>query len=274
MFQPVQSRSRWDSIFRTLEVLYHSCIKNLRSEHGNPVIGLVLSVVQVLVLVLIFYFMLTLMGRNFVSKIRGDIVLFLLSGVFLFLVHNKAVGAVLGTAGPTSSMMLHQPLNTAILIGANALATLYNQTLVMLFLLFVYHTAFTPITIEQPVYAYGMLLLSWFTGVAVGLVFFAIKPWAPRIVGIASTVYRRANMIASGKMVVANALPASMVAVFDWNPLFHTIDQARGFVFLNYNPHNSSLTYPLYLGLALIMLGLIGEYYTRRMASLHWEKGQ
>ena len=30
-----------------------------------------------------------------------------------------------------------------------------------------------------------------------------------------------------------------MLTIFDWNPLFHTIDQARGFTFINYNPHYS-----------------------------------
>jgi hypothetical protein len=29
--------------------------------------------------------------------------------------------------------------------------------------------------------------------------------------------------------------------------------------------------YPIYIGLVLVMLGLIGEFYTRRHASLSWE---
>ncbi len=59
-----------------------------------------------------------------------------------------------------------------------------------------------------------------------------------------STIYSRANMIASGKMFVANAMPSHIIAMFSWNPLFHTIDQARGFMFLNYNPHYSSIELP------------------------------
>jgi ABC-type polysaccharide/polyol phosphate export systems, permease component len=273
MFQPYEVRSWWDSAYRALEVIYYSTVRSIRQTHGNPIIGLVIDIITIIVLCALLYFMFTLMGRSLVSKVRGDLILFLLSGIFLFLLHNKSVGAVLGSDGPTSSMMLHQPLSTVLLIAANAIAVLYQQTLVALFILFVYHTGFKPITIEQPVYAYGMMLLAWFTGIAVGVLLFALKPWMPRVVTVISQVYRRANMIASGKMVVANALPASVIAVFDWNPLFHCIDQARGFTFLNYNPHHSSVSYPLLLGVTLIMLGLIGEYYTRRMASLHWQKG-
>ena len=274
MFHRQANRTTWESAVRTLEVIYISTVKNLRSEHGSPIIGLLMTLITTLTLIAIFYFMFTLMGRDLTAKIRGDFVLFLMTGVFIFLTHNKAVGSVMGAEGPTSPMMLHEPVSTVTAIASSALATLYNQVFVMIVLLFIYHAAVTPITIEQPVYAFGMLLLGWFTGIAIGILLYSLKPWAPRLVGIISTVYRRANMIASGKMFVANTLPASMVAVFDWNPLFHCIDQARGFTFLNYNPHNTSISYPLYLGLALVMLGLIFEYYTRRMASLHWAKGR
>jgi ABC-type polysaccharide/polyol phosphate export permease len=65
-----------------------------------------------------------------------------------------------------------------------------------------------------------------------------------------------------------------MLVMFDWNPLFHCIDQARGFVFINYNPHYSSVSYPVYVTIALIMIGLMGEFYTRRHASASWGAGK
>ncbi len=78
-------------------------------------------------------------------------------------------------------------------------------------------------------------------------------------------------MIASGKMFLANTLPAHMLAMFDWNPLFHAIDQSRGFIFINYNPHFSSISYPIYVGLVCLTIGLMGEFYTRRSASASWD---
>ena len=71
-------------------------------------------------------------------------------------------------------------------------------------------------------------------------------------------------------MFLANTLPYTMLKLFDWNPLFHTIDQARGFGFINYNPHYSSISYPLYVTIALIMIGLMAEFYTRKHVSLSW----
>jgi len=161
-------------------------------------------------------------------------------------------------------------MNTIISICSAALGALYIQVLSLMIILFVYHVAFTPLSIEEPVGAFAMLLLAWFTGAALGLVLLAIKPWFPTAVGIFSTIYQRANMIASGKMFVANTLPGFMLAMFDWNPLFHTIDQARGYAFLNYNPRYSDPMYALWIGLVLVMIGLMGEFYTRKHASISW----
>lgn len=71
-------------------------------------------------------------------------------------------------------------------------------------------------------------------------------------------------------MVLANTLPPTMLALFDWNPLFHIIDQARGFAFINYNPRNSNLDYPITLTIVFFVLGLIIQYYTNKRVSASW----
>ena len=273
MFQQQVQNSSLQSAFNILELIYHATVRSVRKSHGNALIGLAMSIMQTVVLVAVFFVMFSILGLRG-SAIRGDFLLYIMSGIFLFLTHNKAVGAVQGSEGPASAMMLHAPMNTTIAIASAALGCLYIQTLALFVILFVYHVGFHPYDIIDPVFAYGMVLLAWFSGCAVGMVFLALKPWMPGFVGIASQIYTRANMIASGKMFVANTLPGYMLAMFDWNPLFHCIDQARGFVFINYNPHYSSVSYPLILSLILIMVGLMGEFYTRRHASVSWSAGQ
>jgi len=79
-------------------------------------------------------------------------------------------------------------------------------------------------------------------------------------------------MIASGKMLLANNAPPYIRSWFDWNPLFHTIDQGRGFIFLNYTPRFTSIDYPIYYGLVCVMIGLMAEFFTRQHASASWNK--
>jgi ABC-type polysaccharide/polyol phosphate export permease len=253
-----------------IELIYHSIVRDIRKDHRNAVIGLIMNMMQTIVFVTAFYFMFSILGLKG-TAIRGNFMLYIMSGIFLFLTHTKAMGAVLKAEGPASAMMKHAPMNTFVAITSSAMASLYIQLLSMAVVLYLYHVIFEPITIHDPIGAIGMILLAWFSGVAVGMIFLSLKPWFPGFVTIASSIYARANMIASGKMFVANAMPGFMLAMFDWNPLFHAIDQARGFVFINYNPHYSTISYPLKVSLVLIMIGLMLEFYTRKNASLSWE---
>lgn len=269
MFQQTAPKTTLASALNVAELIYHSIVRNIRKTHGNAMLSILRNMLQAVIFVMAFFVMFSVLGMRS-AALRGDFLLYIMSGVFLFMTHTKTLGAVVGAEGPSSPMMKHAPMNTIIAIAATALSTLYIQVLSLFAILFIYHAAWTPITIDQPIAAFGMLLLAWFTGIAIGMVMLALKPWFPTFVGIASTVYQRANMIASGKMFVANTMPGFMIAMFDWNPLFHCIDQSRGYVFLNYAPRNSSIEYPLWFGIVLLMIGLMGEFYTRRHASLSW----
>jgi ABC-type polysaccharide/polyol phosphate export permease len=251
------------------ELIYHGAVRKVRSGHANALVGLLMNIFQTVMLLVVFYLMLTLMGARTVA-IRGDFVLYLMSGIFMYMTHAKALGAIAGSEGPASAMMKHAPMTTAIAIGSAALSSLYLQTLSMLTVLGIYHIAFNHITILDPVMAYAMFLVSWFSGCAIGMVSLALKPWMPGLAGFGFSLYGRANMIASGKMFLANTMPGYMLVYFTWNPLFHTIDQTRGFVFINYHPHYSNLWYPIYVSLVLMMIGLMGEFVTRRHASVSW----
>jgi len=269
MFQHVKPKSTLHSAITIAELIYHATVREVRKGHGNAFVALALNILQAMIFIATFYIMFSLLGLRS-AALRGDFLLYIMSGIFLFLTHIKTLGAVAGAEGPSSQMMKHAPMNTVISISAAAIGALYVQLLTLFIILFVYHVAVTPYEIDRAGEAFGMVLLSWFVGVALGLIMLSVKPWFPTFTAQFVTIYQRANMIASGKMFVANALPNKMIALFSWNPLFHTIDQSRGFVFVNYVPRNSSVDYPLTVGIVLIVIGLMGEFYTRRHASVSW----
>ncbi|MGH1423761.1 MAG: ABC transporter permease [Pseudooceanicola sp.] len=269
MFEQNTPRTTLQSALQHWDLIYHSIVRDVRKSHGNALMSILLNMFQAAMFVIAFYVMFSVLGLRS-SAVRGDFLLYIMSGIFLFMTHTKTLGAVAGSEGPNSAMLKHAPMNTAITILSAALGTLYIQVLSCVVILFIYDVIFAPITIEQPIGAFFCLLVAWFTGMALGVMLLAIKPWFPRFVGIFTTVYQRANMIASGKMFLANTLPGYMLAMFDWNPLFHSIDQARGYIFINYYPHYTNITYPILLGVTMVMLGLMGEFYTRRHASVSW----
>ncbi|PWJ21774.1 ABC transporter permease [Jannaschia seohaensis] len=273
VFGVERGEGRLAGAFTLAELVFHATVRQARRGHGNALVALGMNVLQTVVFLGAFFLLFTLLGLRGAS-IRGDFLLYLMSGIFLFLTHVKASGAVVQSEGPASPMMKHAPMNTAVAILAAALSALYLQTLSLAVVLFAVHVLWNPVVISDPVGAFAMFLLAWFSGVGVGLVLLALKPWFPNFVQIANTVYSRANMVFSGKMFVANTLPSTFLPYFTWNPLFHAIDQARGYTFVNYTPHYTGWVYPVIVSLILVLIGLMGEFYTKRHASISWSAGR
>jgi ABC-type polysaccharide/polyol phosphate export permease len=273
MFRAPVRTTASQGLFALLELIFHASVRQIRKTNHNAVLGLVMAIAQSVIMVLVLYAIFTILKMKG-SAVRGDFMLYSMSGVFMYMTHVRTVSAVAKSDGPTSSMMHHAPMNTIVAIASAAISTLYLQVLSVLVILFFYHVVFNPITIDQPVGALAMLLLAWASGIGVGTLIKSATPWAPEVFKIVTMIYTRANVIASGKMFLANAIPTSKLAWFWWNPLFHIIDQSRGFVFLNYNPHYSNYLYPIQVSAVLLLLGLMLEFYTRTHASISWGAGK
>lgn len=273
MFQQRQTNTMLAAGLTTVALIYHMTVYRLRKGERNAVIGLLMTIMRSMIMVGVFFLLFyVLQVRS--SPIRGNFIVYIMSGIFMFMTHNQAIQAVISAEGPTSPLMKHTPMNTAITISASALVVLYQQLLACFVLLMFTNTFIAPLEIERIYPCIGMFLLAWFSGCCIGLVFRAAMPWWPKGISMTSQLYRRLNMISSGKMFVANAMPTAMLAFFAWNPLFHIIDQTRGFAFVNYTPHNSSVMYPIYFSLAVAMIGLMGEFVTRNSVSLSWSAGR
>lgn len=273
MFQSQLRTNKVNSTAAMFRLMFHIAVHDIRKGHGNAVMAILVNFSQAILMIALLFFTQWLMGRSGM-RLRGDQMVYIIGTVGLFLTHVKAMGAVTGAGGPTSAMMKHGPMNPVVAIGGAALGALYMQTMLIMVLFFGYHCAWQPITIDEPKGFMAMMFLAWLSGLAIGLLFRSLTPWAPGFFGIFSTIYRRANIISSGKMLVANMAPGYLLVYFSWNPLFHIIDQGRGFMFLNYEPHRSNLEYPLIVTLICFVLGMIGERFTSKRVSLSWGAGK
>ena len=120
MFTTGRPKTLIGSAFVTLTLIFEAAVREQRKGHSNALYGLLLNVATTIAFVLAFQFMFSIMGLKSVP-LRGDFLLFMLSGVFLFLTHTKALGAVASADGPTSAMMMHGPMNTVVSITGAAL---------------------------------------------------------------------------------------------------------------------------------------------------------
>lgn len=273
MFATHQNRSIRQAAFNTLVLIFHQTVYNLRKSDRSPIWGLVTVMMQSMVMIAFFMVMFYIMGVRR-SPVRGDFMIYIITGIFLFMTHVSAVGAVSGSGSINSAMTKHDPISSVVLLVSAALAALYKQVLSMIILLTLYTTLVTGVSVENWRGCLGMLLLAWFWGCCVGLVFLSIRPWWPKGAAVITMMYQRLNMIASGKMFLANTIPAFMLPYLSWNPLFHIIDQSRGYAFINYNPRNTNLDYPLICCVVVLMVGLMLEFVTRNSVSISWSAGK
>ena len=116
-------------------------VRSIRRTHNNAFMAIAMNILQVVILLGAFYLMFSILGLRG-TAIRGDFVLFIMSGIFLYMTHTRTVAAIVGAEGPSSPMMQHAPMNTIVAIASAAIGALYIQVLSMFAVLFVYHVAF------------------------------------------------------------------------------------------------------------------------------------
>lgn len=265
------NKSTISAAFAFLELLFFSVIREVRIANGNANLGLLLAIMQILILVAIFAFLIVGLGLKSFA-IRGDFIIFLLTGIMLFMMHTRAVASIMGSSSPTAPMLQHAPMSTLIMIASAALSGLFIQILAFTAVLTVVHILRGGLEFYDPGAMILPFFLSWASGIAVGMIFLGLSPFAPKFVPMLSTFYRRAQMITSGKMIPANYMSAGMVEWFDWNPLFHVIDQIRGAAFVNYVPRNSNIEYPIIFTIVLICIALMIDFWLRKNMSESWGK--
>lgn len=261
-------RQRKSMFFGTLEfmdLVYHSVVREVRTQSGNATLGILKEVISIGVFLGIFYVLFVFMGRS--VAIRGDFMMFLLTGVVLMVIHIKAIASVRGASNATAPIMQHAPMTVILSILSKAFAGLYLQGVAVTIIVVLLWIFGMKLTVDNPA---GMVLpvfFSWASGISIGLIFMMVAPVAPLAVKAITPFYMRAQMITSGKFMPAAYMPGSLLPWFEWNPLFHTIDQARLAAFVNYNKEVSNMSYPIWFTLVAITLGLMGEFWSRNNLS-------
>ena len=221
---------------------------------------------NVFMFVLMMGFMLLMRGVG--AKIRGEFGFFVLTGIALFMLHNKVFQAV-SSMSKGDPMMPVLSISRGMMICGSILHVVYMQTCVTAIFFAVMCIIYQTIPVQDwsgIAYCY-VLVIAW--SIAVGLFFLSIQPLAPVIIPKIAQMYRRIGMITSGKMIPGNmmGMMGRFHGIFIMNPLFHLIDQTRGFTFQHYNPFISSLTYPIEATAGLLVISAVTYFAIQKYTS-------
>jgi hypothetical protein len=91
-------------------------VRSIRKQHNNAFAAIGINTLQAVIFVGVFYVMFSLLGLRG-SVIRGGLVVYIMSGIFLFMIHTKTVAT---SEGPASAMMQDAPMTTMIALAASA----------------------------------------------------------------------------------------------------------------------------------------------------------
>jgi len=251
--------------FEFLELVYHSVVREVRMQSGNATFGILKEVTTITLFMVFFYLLAKFVGRN--GAIRGDLMMYLLTGVVLLVVHIKAIGSAKSASKATSAIMQHAPMTVILSILAKAFSGLYLQAVAVIIIVAVLWIFGTDLTVQNPSGLVLPVFFTWASGISIGMIFMLLTPVIPAVIGPIAMLYQRAQMITSGKFLPAAYMPAALLPYFDWNPLFHTIDQARIATFVNYNSDITNIGYPIKFTLVAMLLGLMGEFWSRKNLS-------
>lgn len=243
-----------------LALVFSLVVRDLRTEHRNAALGILISIAQPLIMGLVFYAFMQLMGGRG-SQIRGDALTFVITGFIIFFTHIRTVSAV--AMSLRQDMLNHQRLTPFLMISVKALGQLYKNVFALLIMLAANYLLRDVYEMQDPLLFISVIFWCWLGGVAVGTIFLAINrylSWG----SLLNTMYIRIMFFTSGKFFVASKLPSTIRPYFDWNPLFHLLDQGRGAVFLNYNAGTTSMDYAIKVVLLLLVVGFLTESYVRR----------
>ena len=105
--------------YQFFDAVFHGSVRSVRKKHRLRVVSLLIVIAQSVIFTMGFIVMFQVLGATG-SALRGDFVIFIMSGVFLFMTHIGAITAVATAEGPASPMMQHAPMNTVIAVSSVA----------------------------------------------------------------------------------------------------------------------------------------------------------
>lgn len=235
-------------LWRSGALLHTLAVHEIRRQSAGR-LGLLGAFSTPLLICAFFWFVFEMIGKRGLV-LRGDLVTFLLTGIFLFFLCVRAQARVQLDGGKAMMSRAHPILRA----WAGGVSVLYITVVAMVIVFLGNYLIMGVAELQDPAGVILPIAVTWMFGIGAGMCFSGLS----LSIGGRETmnlVFSRVMFVTSGKFFVANAVPGWVRCYFDWNPLFHLVDQLRGAVFVNYTARHTSLEYPAAVAFALLVLG-------------------
>lgn len=241
-------------------------VRNLREASGGAAVGFLRGILMALAFCLAFYFLMTYFGLTGLT-VRGDLMVFILIGVGFFFAMKFTMTEAMRAMQSSWNMAAHPHLSPILFVYANSLSMGYNW-FVAIVVIFIGNSLVTgEFELQKPIMFFPIFFLCWLTGMGIGMLLGFLMFFFSWFMMVKRILFKL-MFFTSGKFTNANLIPADVLPMFLWNPLFHLIDQMRDAAFVNYTAHHTNLVYPTICCFAILALGHILYDYMLRIRNV------
>jgi len=243
-----------------INVITALVLRDMRTRFGRSHLGYLLAIMWPLSHLTVMVGGMVYMRR--VSPLGGDPVVFAVTGILPYILCLYPA-RMMGYAMELNRALLFFPVIRPMdIIVSRAIVELFTASIVVLLVFSIALVAgFDLVPMDSHILVSGImatvflsLSMGFFNNIALSI----SKAWNIIFVTLLISMY-----ISSGVVIPVAVLPEEIQYIISFNPLFHSVEWLRSAYFEDSSYYMLSKTYLLGVGLAFMLLGLMGERFLR-----------
>lgn len=245
-----------------LRVILALLLRETRATFGTSSFGYMWAIITPAASVGLLVFIFDLAGR--LPPFGASLALFFATGILILQLFNELSGKLMTVFNANKALLTYPIIKDVdTLIARSLLVTITYLLIILIFFsaLIVLDLASLPATIELVIAAFFATAL---LGIGIGTTNAVIASLWDTWIQIEKILTRPLFFI-SGIFYVPSQLPPEAIAVLEWNPVLHLVEWFREGYYPNYNSLVLDKSYPVFLGVGLLVFGLAGERFFRKL---------
>jgi capsular polysaccharide transport system permease protein len=245
-----------------LRVLLALILRETRATFGTSSFGYIWAIITPTASVGLLVFIFSLVGRQ--PPFGSSLALFFATGILTLNFFKELSGKLMSVFNANRALLTYPVIKDIDTLLARSILIIITYLLIM----FIFFTSLVALNLAHLPTHIEQLLFAFFSTALLGL---GMGTMNAVITSIWDTwtqiekVLTRPLFFISGIFYVPSLLPIEAISVLKWNPVLHLIEWFREGFYPNYNSFVLNRSYPIYLGIFLLLVGLAGERFLRKL---------
>lgn len=245
-----------------VRVLLALILRETKATFGTSSFGYIWAVVTPTASIAFLVFIFSLVGRQ--PPFGASLALFFATGILILQFFNELSRKLMTVFNANRALLTYPIIKDVDTLLARSILIIVTYMIIMLVYfssLITLNLAHLPAHIEQVLYAFFSTAL---LGVGMGATNVIIRSiWGTW--DQIEKILTRPLFLISGIFYVPSYLPSEAINLLKWNPVLHLIEWFREGFYPNYNSLVLDRAYPIYIGISLLVIGLFGERFFRKL---------